>query len=121
MEHRCAERKPVGVNVLVSSPRMGVVRGTAIDLSAGGMFVETDHMDVRVNAPVTVSFQPDDEMPLVCFQAKGMVVHVCERGFGFMFDDLEPACRRALLNLLADENAKWIGPQSQRTKQAANA
>jgi hypothetical protein len=33
-------------------------------------------------------------------QAAGMVVHQNAVGFGMMFDDLDPACRRALGRLL---------------------
>ncbi len=117
MEHRYTERKPVTINVLVSCPRVGLVRGTTVDVSAGGMFVATECVDMPLNAPVTVSFQPDDERPLVCFQAKGMVIHRKEFGFGLMFDDLESACKRALRELLsldADTGAATLLPGRNR-------
>ena len=121
MEHRYAERKPVAVNVLVSCPRVGLLRGTTIDVSAGGMFVATDCIAMPLNAPVTVSFQPNDDRPLVCFQAKGMVVHQKDHGFGLMFDELEPTCRRALRELLTATCESEASQLLQGPKQAAIA
>lgn len=121
MEHRYTERKPVTVNVLVSCPRVGLVRGTTIDVSVGGMFVATDCVAMPLNAPVTVSFQPNDDRPLVCFQAKGMVVHQKEHGFGLMFDELDPTCRRALRDLLTNDCELDVDPLLQGQKRAAIA
>lgn len=101
MEHRYAERKPVVVNVVVSCPRIGLVRGVAENVGMGGMFVATDCVVMPMHAPVSVAFQPSPDDNLVCVQARGMVVHQNPRGFGLMFDELEPVCREALHRLLA--------------------
>ena len=108
MEHRYTNRKPLEIDVLVSCPRVGVIKGHTIDVSAGGMFVGSECVTVPRNAPVTVSFQPDEDRPLVCFTARAMIIHQDEHGFGLMFDDLESECRHALLDLLtaADENRR---------------
>jgi hypothetical protein len=65
------------------------------------MFVKTDCVDMPINALVTVNFQPDDGNPLVCFQAKAIVVHQRKSGFGLEFEDLEAPCAKALHDLLA--------------------
>jgi len=100
MEHRYTERKPLRVPVVVSCPRLGLVRGCSTDLGLGGMFVQTDCVVMPLNAPVSVSFQPQADNPLVCFEARGMVVHQHANGFGLMFDELPAACRDALRGLM---------------------
>ncbi|MEJ2576141.1 MAG: hypothetical protein P8106_05510, partial [Gammaproteobacteria bacterium] len=45
---------------------------------------------------------PDPAENLVCLQAGGMVVHQNAMGFGLLFDELEPACQKALRQLLTD-------------------
>ena len=105
MEHRYTARKNVKLGVVVSLPRLGLVRGYTNDISLGGMFIETDCVAMPVNALVTVNFQPEGHSPLVCFQAKAMVVHQRAGGFGLMFDELEPTCVRALRRLLSEDEA----------------
>jgi hypothetical protein len=100
MEHRYAERKPLVMNVVVSCPRIGLVRGVAENVGMGGMFIATDCVVMPMHAPVSVAFQPSPNDNLICVQARGMVVHQNTRGFGLMFDELEPACREALRRLL---------------------
>lgn len=121
MEHRYTERKPVAINVLVSCPRMGLVRGQTIDVSVGGMFIATDCVDMPLNAPVTVSFQPNEKLPLVCFQAKGMLVHHKDHGIGIMFDELEPSCKRALRELLSTDNGLPVDKFQEQRRRLANA
>ena len=101
MEHRYAGRKDLRLGVSVALPRLGLVKGYTSDISLGGMFVETDCVAMPVNALVTVSFQPDEDNPMVCFHARAMVVHQRACGFGLMFDELTPHCSRALRNLIA--------------------
>lgn len=100
MEHRYTERKPVECSVMVSCPRVGLFRGQVHDVSLGGMRVQSDCVMIPLHAPVMVSFQPDPEHPLKCFQAQGMVVHQQGTTFGLMFDDLEPACAEALRTMV---------------------
>jgi hypothetical protein len=100
MEHRHAERKPAHVAVVVGCPRIGLVRGTAVNLSAGGMFIETPCVVMPMNSPVTVSFQLGPADRGVCFQLQGMVVHEAGKGFGVMFEELAPACRLTLRRLM---------------------
>lgn len=106
MEHRYTNRKPLEIGVLVSCPRVGVIRGQTIDVSAGGMFVGSECVTVPRNSPVTVSFQPDQDQPLVCFRARAMVIHQDEHGFGLMFDELGAECRHALSELLAATDSR---------------
>jgi len=100
MEHRYTERKLLRLGVVVTCPHLGLIRGRSRDVGLGGMFVQTDCVVMPLNAPVNVSFQPDAQRPLVCFEAQGMVIHQHAGGFGLMFDELQPACRDALRALL---------------------
>lgn len=103
MEHRYAARKSVELDVVVSLPRLGLVRGCTSDISLGGMFIKTECVAMPVNALVTVNFQPEEQSSMVCFQARAMVVHQRAGGFGLMFDRLESGCAQALRRLLASE------------------
>ena len=100
MEHRSTERKPVRMAVMLSCPRIGLVRGHASNIGMGGMFIETPCAVMPKYAPITVSFQPSADDGLVCFQVRGMVVRQGAEGFGLMFDDLQPACRASLHKLI---------------------
>ncbi len=106
MEHRYAARKDLKLGVVVSLPRLGLVRGYTTDVSLGGMFIETDCVSMPVNALVTVSFQPSDDNPLICFKARAMVVHQRGGGFGLMFDELDTRCVRVLRGLIIGAGAE---------------
>lgn len=100
MEHRYTERKPTDLSVVINCPRVGLFRGNILNLSLGGMHVESDCVVMPLHAPVVVSFQPDSEKPASAIELQGMVVHQRGNSFGLMFDELEPAIRETLRDLL---------------------
>lgn len=100
MEHRHTERKPVDLGVVISCPRVGLFRGRALNISLGGMRVQSDCVVIPLYAPVVVTLQPDPDDLQRCLEAQGMVIHQHGNAFGLMFDDLEPGCARDLRALL---------------------
>jgi hypothetical protein len=107
MEHRYTQRKPIALDVVVSCARIGLVRGRTVNIGCGGMYVATDAVVMPLNAAVSVAFAPSAGARVACFQVPAMVVHQGPEGFGLMFDELDPACRRALRALLAAAPAGW--------------
>lgn len=113
MEQRSSERKPAGREVVVSCPAIGLFRGYISDIGLGGMYVQSDNVVVPMHVPVTVTFQPDGDLPMVCIDASGTVVHQSRHGFGVRFDTLDDNCRFTLSRMLdgieeSDEEAREV-------------
>lgn len=102
MEQRSQVRKPADLGAVVSCPQFGLFRGQIENLSLQGMYVRTTNVAICLNAPVTVTFQPEPEQPLQNCNAGGVVVHQDRHGFGIRFANLKSECRQALLGLLDD-------------------
>ncbi|HEX9812845.1 MAG TPA: PilZ domain-containing protein [Burkholderiales bacterium] len=88
MEHRWSIRKPHQCSVIVDCPRIGLAAAQLRDIGIGGMFVETNRVDLPLNAMINVAFAlgRDDNREEFCLPA--MVVRRTDRGAGLMF--LEP-------------------------------
>lgn len=99
MEHRKAPRKVAGLWAVVSCPQFGLFRGQIDDLSKSGLYLRTDIVRVCLNAPVTVTFQPDDDDPRRCFNADGVVVREDIGGIGIRFSTLDDASLAILQEL----------------------
>jgi hypothetical protein len=108
MEHRYTKRKPTDLHVVVSCPRVGLFRGRVLNLSLGGMSVQSDCVVIPMHAPVMVSFQPDLDDPQWCLQVQGMVIHQDGNAFGLMFDELDAVAIQALRVLLQDTTASLV-------------
>lgn len=108
MEHRYSKRKPMDFSVMVSCPRVGMFRGRVLNLSLGGMHVQSDCVVIPMYAPVMVAFQPDPDDPQLCLQVPGMVIHQHGNAFGLMFDELDTDCTRTLRGLLQDLSTSFV-------------
>ena len=100
MEQRSAVRKLAGIGAVVSCPQFGLFRGEIENVSMQGVYVRTRNVQMCLNAPVTVTFQPEPAMPLLSCNAEGVVVHQGPNGFGIHFCAMDSVCRAALSNLL---------------------
>ncbi len=116
MEHRWSLRKPVMGNVVVESPRLGKVRATLLDISLGGLLVDTDSVTLPLNAPVSVAFTliPNDHRGDYRLQA--MTVRQFQGAAGLMFQDLDIETIRALRKLLYSSDS---APDDTRSSRAA--
>ena len=99
MEHRKAPRKTAGLWAVVSCPQFGLFRGQIDNLSSTGLYLRTDIVRVCLNAPVTVTFQPDEDDPRRCFNADGVVVREDVGGIGIQFSVLDETSRAILQEL----------------------
>jgi hypothetical protein len=100
MEQRSSVRKTARIGVVVSCPQFGLFRGEIENVSMEGGYVRTRNVHVCLNAPVTLTFQPEPALPLLNCTAAGVVVHQDADGVGIRFGELDPVCRAALGNLL---------------------
>jgi len=109
MEQRSQVRKKADLGAVVSCSQFGLFRGRIEDLSLQGMYVRTTNVVVGLNAPVTITFQPEPSNPLRSCQADGVVVYQDEDGVGIRFADLKDDCQQTLLALLEDLPAAQDG------------
>jgi len=88
MEHRWSVREPHQCSVIVDCPRSGLAAAQLRNIGIGGMFVETDQVDLPLNALISVAFTlgRDDNRAEFCLPA--LVVRRTNSGAGIMF--LEP-------------------------------
>lgn len=100
MEQRSNVRKAVSFDAVIACTRFGMIRGRIVDLAEGGLYIKAETSIVPLDAAVTVTFQPDDEICNRCLSVEGRVVHQSLHGFGIRFDELDPACNEALGRLL---------------------
>ncbi len=114
MEQRSQVRRKADLGAVVSCSQFGLFRGRIEDLSLQGVYVRTTNVAVGLNAPVTVTFQPEPANPLRSCQADGVVVYQDDHGVGIHFADLKEECQQALLALLehlpADHDG-LLGPE----------
>ena len=75
MEQRSLVRKTTRIGVVVSCPQFGLFRGEIENVSMEGVYVRTRNVHVCLNAPVTLTFQPEPALPLLNCSAEGVVVH----------------------------------------------
>lgn len=98
MEYRRSVRRRLVQAVTLASPRVGAVSANMRDVSLGGMFVETNPIDLPHNAPITVSFRlPRGEH----FHINAMVVRRAPTGAGLMFLRMETGVIRSLSDALS--------------------
>jgi hypothetical protein len=102
MEQRSQVRRKADLGAVVSCPQFGLFRGRIEDLSLQGIYVRTTNVVIGLNAPVTVTFQPEPSNPLHSCQADGVVVYQDQDGVGIRFTDLKDDCQQTLLALLED-------------------
>jgi hypothetical protein len=112
MEQRKAPRNTAGLWAVVSCPQFGLFRGQIDNLSSTGLHLRADIVRVCLNAPVTVTFQPDEDDPRRCFNADGVVVREDVGGIGIEFSALDEVSREILQELqerLPDQEELFSG------------
>lgn len=103
MEHRWSARMSVDGVVSVHCAVHGAIRAELIDISLGGMFIDTGVRTLPVNAPVVLSFSLNRSDEVSHFRLQAMAVRiVAEGGVGLMYLDHDPETIRALREALYD-------------------
>lgn len=100
MEQRTSERKAVSLHAVIGCRRFGLIRGEIVDLAMGGLYISAETSIVPIGAPVTVTFQPGEDICSGCLSITGRVSHQSLQGFGIEFEELDDQCREVLERLL---------------------
>lgn len=119
MEHRWSVRKPHQCRVVVDCPRVGPAGAKLHDIGIGGMFVETDNMDLPLNAAVNVAFTLGRDNYREDFRLPAMVVRHMRNGAGIMFLESDVDILRALRRALYETPA--LAPEQTRAPRRASA
>ena len=101
MDSRSSIRRRLELQVVLSYPKLGMLRGCTRDLGRGGMFVDTGRVTVPRDQKLRVYLYlqgPDAEHFCV---ADARVVHSRGGGVGLAFQHLDDATRNALNGLMA--------------------
>lgn len=115
MEHRCAVRKPIALNVTLNYRGLGLISGKTQDVGLGGMFINVGRVQLAINALVEITFPVKCPTKSVQCKAKALVVHHRADGVGLMFSELDTNVRqmlRRILNGQADTTMTRPGPVS---------
>ena len=87
LEQRWNFRKPVTTEVILHSPRLGVVRARTRDLSYGGVRIDTRSGNLSPNSWVRVTFIVHHETDTLHRSIDARVIHAGSHGCGLMFVD----------------------------------
>ena len=103
MEHRFNLRKPIRLDVLISHQGLGLVSAQSLNVSMGGMFIDTGRVRLPSNAVIKLSFTFEPECNNNVYDISAIVVHSSDHGVGVMFDRLNDHCSSALYTRLHSE------------------
>lgn len=101
MESRYSKRRPMSMDIVISASQLGMLDAKTLDVSMGGMFVETnDSNSFKENELVDIWFYINcDNKPCRC-EAKAIIVHMRDRQIGLKFKYLDGALKQKLRKVL---------------------
>ncbi len=104
-------------DVQIGCQNLGLVSGEILDISLGGVCVDTGPVKMPANAAVNIRFRIDtDEGPRTC-SAHGIVMLHDESGCRLMFDYMDERTHQALRSLVGD----WhYVPETAQMRQVAD-
>ena len=102
MEKLTSERQLAVTDVTISYTNLGLVTGKTLDISLGGMCVDTGPICLPENAAVTVSFTVDQASGITDCEAHAIVVRVEGSRCCLMFDGMNQQTHQALRSLVGD-------------------
>ena len=102
MEHRRGTRKPVVADVVIQNNDQAPIFGQTRNISLGGMFVDTKHTKLPVNAFVKVTVLQVVNKQRESFRTPAFVIHNKKSGAGLMFINLNAEAAQPLHYLLSD-------------------
>lgn len=102
MEKRTSERHLSVRNVTVNYTNLGLVKGQTINISLGGMCIDTSPICLPLNAAVAVTFTVDTATGEQECEAHAIVVRVEETKCCLMFDGMNQETHQALRSLVGD-------------------
>ena len=100
MEHRFNQRKEMSLDVMIDHQGLGFVNAQSINVSMGGMFIDTGRIRLPSNSAVKIFFTLDTECNNRTHDISGIVVRSTEHGVGIMFDGMSNNCNSALYSTI---------------------
>ena len=89
IERRWNLRKPVQAEVILHSPRVGVIRTPTRDLSYGGMRLEPRLANLGHNSQLRATFVVHQGAEILRQSVNARVIHTDSQGCGVMFIDFD--------------------------------
>ena len=102
LERRTSERHLSVTKVTIGYSNLGLVPAEMLDISLGGMCIDTGSLSLPVNAPVSVSFVIENATGAVDCEAHAIVVRNQGSGCCLMFDGMNTQTHQALRSLVGD-------------------
>jgi len=102
LERRTSERLLSVTKVTIAYSNLGLVPGKLVDISLGGMCVDTGSVSLPVNAPVTVSFVIENASGVTDCEAHAIIVRNHASSCCVMFDGMDTQTHQALRSLVGD-------------------
>ncbi|RYY75475.1 MAG: hypothetical protein EOO52_08745 [Gammaproteobacteria bacterium] len=120
MEHRCTERNPSELKILICRHNHPVAIGRIKNGSQCGVFVETDFVDIdcehQVRLEVLLNKNPFTKLQRIEMQA--IVIHKEEKGFGAEVDFAKDSDATAFMDILKYPQSSM--PDNRLLAKAAN-
>ena len=84
MNKRWNNRKPSSIELVISYPALGLLRGKAVNISHDGMFIETAAISLcnYSNIVLTLNIPELSETPI---NLQATIIHNSDKGIGIMF------------------------------------
>jgi hypothetical protein len=100
MEHRWHTRKKITLDVQLIQRDLLKFNAKTINISLGGMFVETDSTGIEEKASLEVMLSQRSNTKINRYCIKAYVIYKNEKGVGLMFYSQEPAVSNMLYQIL---------------------
>jgi hypothetical protein len=102
LERRTSERLLSVTKVTIGYSNLGLVPGKILNISLGGMCIDTGSVSLPVNAPVTISFVIETASGGIDCDAHAIVVRSQSSDCCVMFDGMNQETHQALRSLVGD-------------------
>jgi hypothetical protein len=116
MEHRFNQRKAVSLDVMINHQGLGLVSAQTINVSMGGMFIDTGRIRLSSNSCLKVLFTLDMECNNRTHDITAIVVRSTDFGVGIMFDGMDDDCNAALYSMLHGKSKESQSSNSSNSK-----
>lgn len=100
MEHRCTDRYPSDLKILIYKHGLPIAIGRIKNGGRMGVYVETDFMDVDCEHQLTLEVMPSRQNPRLSIPMKAIVIHKTGHGFGAELDIETHEQSRTFLDML---------------------
>jgi len=102
VDNRTSNRQLAVFDVMIDYRNLGVVSGESLNVSLGGMCVDTSPVCIPVDAAVTIKFKIDIDKTIYYCEAHALVMR--QDGFQccMMFDGMNEQTHQALRSLVGD-------------------